>query len=159
VTAAVDTNALLALLYEDDYADESEAALRRVYREGKVVVTLIVYAELAADGHFEAASELNEFLDDFSIRVADPSREALFVASEAFQRYTARRPDGLQCPSCGVKRSVSCEECGTDLAPRQHIAADFLVGAHASVDAERLVSFDRGFYATYFPSVTILPEE
>lgn len=158
MTTAVDTNALLAILYEDAHTDASEAALRRAYREGKLVVTPVVYAELAADGHFEAAAELDEFLADFSIQLVKLSREALFVAGQRFQRYTARRPDGLQCPACGRKQAVDCEECGEDLASRQHVAADFLIGGHAAVDAESLVSFDRGFYRTYFPDLTVYPE-
>lgn len=156
---AVDTNALLALLYDDDYADASEDALRRAYRNGRVVVTPIVYAELAADGHFETPSDLDQFLEDFSIRLVEPSREASFRAGQAFQRYADRRPDDLQCPSCGTKRAVRCEECGSDLTPRQHIAADFLIGGHAAADADALISFDMGFYGTYFPSLTVLPED
>lgn len=155
---AVDTNALLALLYEDDYTDASEQALRRAYQEGRVVVTPIVYAELAADGHFDTTPDLDRFLEDFSIQLVEPSRDALFEAGETFQRYTDRRPDALQCPSCGTKQSVRCEECGADLSPRQHIAADFLIGGHATVDADSLVSFDNGFYNTYFSSLTVRPE-
>lgn len=158
MTAAVDTNALLALLYEDDYTDASEAELRRAYQDGKVVITSIVYAELAADGHFSTASDLNQFLTDFSINVVEPSREALFKAGEQFQRYTERRPDGLQCPSCGTKQTVTCDECGENLAPRQHIAADFVIGGHAVTDADELISFDTAFYETYFPSLTVYPE-
>ncbi|WP_306059895.1 type II toxin-antitoxin system VapC family toxin [Natronococcus wangiae] len=158
MTTAVDTNALLEILYEDDYTDASEAALRRAYQEGQVVITSIVYAELAADGHFETASELDQFLEDLSIQLVEPSREALFQAGERFQRYTERRPDGLQCPSCGTKQTVNCEECSDDLAPRQHIAADFVIGSHATVDGEALVSFDTAFYETYFPSLTVYPE-
>lgn len=156
---AVDTNVLIAVLYDDDdHADASEAALRRAYRSGPVVVTPIVYAELAADGGFETATELGRFLEDMSLRLVEPSPEALFVAGEAFSRYGERRPDGLQCPSCGRKRTVSCEECGESLAPRQHVAADFLIGGHASADCDALVSFDTGFYGTYFPSLTVTPE-
>lgn len=152
---AVDTNALLALLYEDEHTDRSEAALRRVYREGRVVITPVVYAELAADGHFDTPSELDQFLADLSIQLVEPSREALFRAGERFQRYTGRRPDGLQCPSCGTKQAVHCEECSEGLAPRQHIAADFVIGGHATVDGDALVSFDASFYETYFPSLTV----
>lgn len=155
---AVDTNALLALLYEDDHADTSEAELRRVYQRGRVVITPIVYAELAADGHFDTTAELDQFLTDFSIQLVEPSREALFRAGEQFQQYTVRRPDGLQCPSCGTEQSVRCTECHENLAPRQHIAADFLIGGHATVDGDGLVSFDTGFYETYFPGVTVYPE-
>jgi hypothetical protein len=158
VTTAVDTNALLALLYNDAHADASEAALRRAYRNGQVVITPVVYAELAADGHFESVAALDEFLTDLSIQRTDPSQVALFRAGETFQQYTDRRPAGLQCPSCGTEQTVLCTECGTNLRPRQHIAADFLIGAHAAVDCERLLSFDSGFYATYFPSLAVAPE-
>jgi len=159
VTTAVDTNALLALLYDDTHADESEAALRRAYQEGRVVITPIVYAELAADGHFETASELDQFCADLSIQLNEPSQDALFGAGEAFQQYTDRRPDGLQCPSCGAEQTLPCEECGTTLTPRQHIAADFLIGAHAAADCNGLLSFDTAFYETYFPSVTVYPDQ
>mgnify|MGYP006283088755 CR=1 FL=1 len=155
---AVDTNALLALLYEDGYADRSEAELRQAYRDGRVVISPIIYSELAADGHFETAPELDRFLTDLSIRVVEPSREALFRAGEQFRRYTRRRPEGLQCPACGTERNVRCEECGEDLGPRQHVAADFLIGGHAAVDGDALVSFDTGFYGTYFPELTVYPD-
>lgn len=154
---AVDTNALLALLYEDDHTDTAEAELRRAYREGRVVITSIVYAELAADGRFDARSALDRFLEDLSIQLVEPSREALFRAGERFQQYTGRRPDGLQCPSCGTKQAMRCEECGESLTPRQHIAADFVIGGHATVDGDALVSFDNAFYGTYFPSSTVYP--
>ncbi|MFC5973436.1 PIN domain-containing protein [Halomarina salina] len=155
---AVDTSALLALLYDDEHTDNSERELRRVYREGRVVITPIVYAELAADGHFATMPELDQFFEDLSIQLVEPSREALFRAGEQFQQYTNRRPDGLQCPSCGEKQRVRCEACREDLAPRQHIAADFVIGGHATADADALVSFDSGFYETYFPSLTVAPE-
>lgn len=155
---AVDTNVFLALLYGDEHADQSEAELRRVYRDGRVVITPIVYAELAADGHFETTSVLDLFLEDFSIQVAEPSREAMFRAGDRFREYTARRPYGHQCPSCGTKRTVRCQACGEARTPRQHIAADFLIGGHAIVDCDSLVSFDAAFYETYFPSLTVFPE-
>ena len=154
---AVDTNALLALLYDDDYADESEAALRGAYREGRLVVTPVVYAELAADGSFEGTADLDTFLSDFSIRLEAPSRTAAFRAGESFREYLNRRPDGLECPAYGTERSVSCPACGESLAPRQHVAADFLIGGHAAVDADALVTFDAGFYGTYFPELPVRP--
>ncbi|WP_247729921.1 type II toxin-antitoxin system VapC family toxin [Halovivax limisalsi] len=156
---AVDTNALLALLYADDHADDSETALRRAYRSGRVVLTPVAYAELAADGHFDSTEELDRFLSDLSIQLVEPSREALFRAGEEFNRYADRRPNGLQCPSCGAKRTVNCDACGSNLAPRRHIAADFVIGGHATVDADALVSFDRGFYESYFPTLTVHSSE
>lgn len=157
MTTAVDTNALIGLLYDEEYADESERALRDAYQRGRVVITSTVYAELAADGQFETTADLDQFLADLSIQVVTPSREALFRAGQQFQRYTQRRPEGLQCPSCGTNRVVHCGNCGEGLAPRQHIAADFLIGGQATVDGEGLISFDSAFYETYFPSLTVYP--
>lgn len=157
MTIAVDTNVLLALLYEGEYTDDSESALRRAYKAGLVVITPTVYAELAADCQFSTRGDLDQFLTDLSIKAIEPSTDALFFAGQQFARYMERRPTGLQCPSCGTTQRIRCGSCSADLAPRQHIAADFIIGGHAATDADGLVSFDTGFYSTYFPSVTIYP--
>ena len=39
---------------------------------------------------------------------------------------------------------------------RSRVIADFLVGAHASVQADRLLTRDRGFYRVYFPDLTVI---
>lgn len=157
MTTAVDTDALLAILYDDEHADASQRALRQAYQDGRLVVTPVVFAELAADDQFASGADLDRFLTDLSIRVEEPSRQALFRAGRQFQRYAERRPDGRQCPSCGTERTVVCESCGEALAPRQHVVADFLIGGHAVVDADALVTFDEGFYARYFPPLTVQP--
>ena len=157
MTTAVDTNALLGILYEGDYSDDAESALRNAYRKGRIVTTPIVYAELAADGHFGTMAELDEFFSDLSIQIVEPTRKARYRAGEKFQIYTQRRPDGLQCPTCGNIRSIQCQDCGGSLAPRQHIAADFLIGGHAEIDADALITFDQAFYDSYFPSLTLNP--
>lgn len=157
MTTAIDTNALIALLHDDQHANAAEQALRDAYTEGQLVVTPIVYAETAADGQFETVDALNTFLTDMSIDVAQPSPEALFRSREAFDTYTDRRPDGLQCPECGTERSVRCPECDHNLMPCQHIAADFVIGGHAVTDADALVTFDTGFYGSYFPELSVRP--
>lgn len=157
MTTVVDTNVLLGLLYGEEHGAAAETELRRAYRGGRVVVSSVVYAELAADGHFASADDLDRFLADLSITLDAPSRAALFRAGDAFRRYVDRRPAGLQCPDCGSRREVACDRCGADLAPRQHVAADFVIGGHAEVDGTALLSFDAGFYGTYFPSLTVHP--
>jgi predicted nucleic acid-binding protein len=157
VTTVVDTNALLALLYDDEHAASSEAALRDAYREGNVVITPVVYAELAADDSFGGRDALDTFLADMSIEIEGPGPDALFRAGEAFRTYADTRPEGLQCPDCGTEYDPVCPDCDREAALRQHVAADFLIGAQAAESGAELVSFDSGFYETHFPEVSVEP--
>jgi predicted nucleic acid-binding protein len=149
-TTVVDTSALLALLYPDDEHNERAAdLLQRAAEDGKLAINSVVYAELAADDTFGSREELDYFLSDTGIAVESLDREVSFRAGEAFQRYLSRRGDSLQCPACGTETTFTCPECGTEITARQHIAADFLIGAHAET-ADRLLTFDSGFYRDYF---------
>jgi predicted nucleic acid-binding protein len=159
VKTVADSSALFAYLYEDDpHSDDAREALQEAYREGAVVVNSVVYAELAGDDGFTDHDAVDAFLADTGIDVTQPSRSAMAVAGDAFATYLARRDEQLQCPECGEQFEVSCPACGRTVAPRQHLAPDFLIGAHAAEDADALLTFDTGFYRTYF-EVDIRPGE
>lgn len=153
----VDTNVLLGLLYPDDSHNERAAsALQEAYQRGALLVNSVVYAELAADDCFATPAELDTFLRDTGIAIEELSADARFAAGEAFQTYLDRRGDGLQCSECGTEATYECRECGAGITARQHIAADFLIGAQAGYQADALLTFDQGFYRDYFDSIEIV---
>ena len=150
---AVDTNVLLDVLIPNaPHGDESERALADALRAGAVVVSDPVYAELAA--HFPEQEELDRFLTDTGLRLEASEADALYRAGRAWSDYIRRRP-ALTCPHCGARQDHHCDKCGASVQPRQHVVADFIIGAHALVQADQLLTRDRGYYATYFPELTL----
>ena len=89
----------------------------------------VAYAELAA--HFERQRECDFFLESNGIQVQSLTRDALFLASRARRRYRGQ----------GGRRI--------------RILCDFLIGAHAQIQATKLLSRDRGFYGSMFPSLCL----
>ena len=151
---AVDTNILLDVLIPDaPHGDESEHALAEAARSGAVIISEPVYAELAT--HFADQGELDRLLDDTGLQMKASERAALFDAGKAWSEYIRRRPTPLSCPSCGASQDRRCERCGSSIRPRQHVVADFIIGAHALAQADRLLTRDRGYYATYFPQLIV----
>ena len=151
---AVDTNILFDVLIPDaPHGDASERALAEAVRAGALIISEPVYAELAA--HFPEQGELGRFLAGTGLRLDASTPDALYQAGTAWREYMRRRPTHPACPQCGASQELLCERCGSSIQPRQHVVADFIIGAHALVHADRLLTRDRGYYASYFPELTL----
>jgi len=51
---------------------------------------------------------------------------------------------------------VPCPQCMAMLTKRLHVLADFLIGAHALVHADCIISRDLGVYRTYFNDLKVV---
>jgi hypothetical protein len=70
--------------------------------------------------------------------------------------YVENRESKIQCTACGKKMSIICSECKNTISFRQHIISDFIIGAHALIYADLILSRDRGYYKTYFQDLFIV---
>ncbi len=152
---AIDTNILLDLLIpETVFGEVSQWALENSLQAGRLVASDMVYAELAV--HFPSQHELDGFLRETAIAVIPSSSTALVQAGHTWAQYCRQRDDTLCCPQCGSMQQLHCESCGASLLGRHRVLSDFLIGAHALSHADRLMTRDRGYYRTYFPTLILL---
>jgi predicted nucleic acid-binding protein len=130
---AVDTNVLIDILEPDPvHGVRSKEALKKCLREGAVAACEVVWAEVAA-AYGDNPNGVVEALRALRVGFSAMSLEAALTAAEAWHHYR-RRGGG-----------------------RDRIAADFLIGGHASVQCERLLTRDRGFYRKYFKNLAVIP--
>ena len=133
---AVDTNILIDLLGDDKRADAAEAVLRLAMASGPVVACDVVIAEVTAGlGH---GADVLDVLEAMGLRYSALDERAAVRAGEMQRKYKQRRRDaGL-----------------TQAAPRA--IPDFMVGAHAMMQCNALITRDEGFYRDYFKGLRII---
>jgi predicted nucleic acid-binding protein len=131
---AIDTNVLSALWSKEDMASQLEKRLGEARNEGGLVIGPPVYAELLA--HPRATeSFVNNFLADTDIAIDfDFERPVWIDAGRRFAQYAVRRQ----------------RAGGED--PRR-LLTDFLIGAHALAQADRLMTLDPKRYQRDFPEL------
>lgn len=134
---AIDTNVLSALWSKEPFAFDVARDLGDAKSEGGLVIGAPVYAELLA--HPKATEVfVDSFLSDTGIVVDFDLKKLVWLeAGRRFARYARRR-----------RRSSQPE-------PRR-LLADFIIGAHALTQADRLMTLDPKPYGRDFPELKLI---
>ena len=152
---SLDTNVLLDILIPNTAQVQSSLQLlSSIDPADELIISEAVFAELGSQ--FKSFVDLTRFLRDTGIALVPSNEDALFQASRAWKIYSQRRKNTFVCPSCGSNQKIACVACRKVISFRQHILSSFLIGAHAKIHADRLITRDRGFYRTYFKNLNIL---
>lgn len=130
VKTAVDSSVLHSIFNGEADSSDWMRLLIQARREGQLVVCDIVYAELSPA--FTSETALQEALSKLGVSFDSVAPTAAWQAGVAFRSY---------------------RDAG---GPREHLIPDFLIAAHAKLQADRLAAEDRGYLRRYFAGLVLL---
>jgi predicted nucleic acid-binding protein len=131
VTTAVDSSVLLDVLTGDPRFEEASArALGQAMAAGDVVICDAVVAEVQT--MLDTRDTAMESLALMGIRYLATTEAAAVRAGHMQRRYRDRG------------------------GRRQRVVADFLIGAHAMMQCNALITRDDGFYRDYFKGLKVI---
>ena len=127
---AIDSSVLVDLLADGPQADAAEACLRQCLSSGPVVVCDVALAEVCSA--LRDGSEALNVLEEMSIRFNGLEAKSALRAGEMQRRY--RQRGGM----------------------RSRAVPDFLIGAHALLQCDGLITRDDSFYRDYFKGLKLI---
>jgi predicted nucleic acid-binding protein len=127
---ALDSSVLWAIIKKEAGHESWLGALLRAASDGPLVISPIAFAELAPSTTDAAA--LSGFLSQLAISYDPISPASAHLAGLTFKRY--RQAGG----------------------PRMQLVPDFIIAAHAQLQANRLAAIDRGYLRQWFPDLCLL---
>jgi predicted nucleic acid-binding protein len=128
---AVDSSTLVDFFGDDTPAKVGAAdALRVALRDGPVVLCDVVLAEVCTA--FKGGSGIMADIEEVGIRYLPTEVRAALRAGEMQRRYRQRG------------------------GRRERAVPDFLIGAHALMQCQALITRDAGFYRDYFKGLKLI---
>jgi predicted nucleic acid-binding protein len=133
---AIDSSVLIDLIGADARAQAAEHAVRTALGEGPVVACDVVIAEVV--GGLGSGSLMLDALDESGISFSPLELRAAVRAGEMQRRYKER----VRAGTIGVAVSRTIP--------------DFLIGAHALLQCNALITRDAGFFRDYFKGLKVI---
>jgi predicted nucleic acid-binding protein len=130
---AVDSSVLFDIVKGAPGAAAAQAALEEALSGGGLCVCAVVVAELGR--YFANAEDVRDFLSDCQIDHDPISFNTALEAARIMRAYVANK------------------------GPRERVAPDFLIGAHALTQADALLTADAGFFRSYFEGLRVISPE
>ena len=127
---AVDSSVLFDIVKGAPGAVGAQAALEVALAQGSACVCAVVVAELGR--YFASAQDLRDFLNDCQLDHDPLDMTSAMEAARIMREYARNQ------------------------GPRLRVAPDFLIGAHASQQADALLTTDAGFFRQYFKNLKVL---
>ncbi len=127
---AADSSVLIDLIGDGHGAQSASSALREALHEGPVVLCEVCLAELCTS--LKGGSEVFQYLEEVGIAYSAMEPKSALRAGEMQRRYRQRGGN------------------------RTRTVADFLIGAHAMMQCDALITRDVGFYRDYFKGLKVI---